>query len=98
MAYEKVIIAESIGLLNEFKKPITFLGIMKHGMYGTEWTDSRREVTLAFGKGTKDNLFYIGEIKNTGAEWKWVWAIPVTDIHGYDDLVKHITDKEKEVS
>ena len=68
MAYEKVIIAESIGLLNEFKKPITFLGIMKHGMYGTEWTDSRREVTLAFGKGTKDNLFYIGEIKNTGAE------------------------------
>ena len=92
MAYEKVIIAESLGVPNDFGKPITFLGIMKDRHVFPEWTNNRREIILAFGKSLKDDNYYIGEIKKREGEWRWVWAIPVQDIHGYEDLVKHIKE------
>jgi hypothetical protein len=95
MSYEKVIIAESLGVPNEFGKPITFLGIMKENNGFSEWTNTRREIVLAFGKGTKDDSYYVGEVKKSGSEWKWVWAIPVADIRGYENLVKHIEESKK---
>lgn len=97
MSYEKVVIAESLGVPNEFGKPITFLGIMKESRQElTEWTNIRREIVLAFGQGTKDDSYYVGEVKKSGSEWKWVWAIPVADIQGYENLVKHIEEKHIE--
>jgi hypothetical protein len=31
-------------------------------------------------------------VKKYEAGWKWVWAIPMQDIHGYEDLEKHIKE------
>ena len=91
MPYEKVIIAESLGVPNDFGKPTTFLGIMKKDADGMSiWTDNRREIILAFGKSPSSDVFYIGEVRKREGKWRWVWAIPVQDIHGYEDLVKHI--------
>ena len=92
MPYEKVIIAESLGVPNDFGKPITFLGIMKDGGRISEWTNNRREIILAFGKSPGSDNFYIGEVKKHEAGWRWVWAIPVQDIHGYEDLENHIKE------
>ena len=90
MAYEKVIIGESLAVPNDFGKPMTFLGIAKDGGSVFEWTNNRREIILAFGKSPNSNDFFIGEVKKREGEWRWVWGIPVQDIHGYEDLVKHI--------
>lgn len=54
----------------------------------------RREIVLTFGKDAENDSFYLGKVKN-GSDWKWVWAIPVSDIHGYENLVKHIKEKDK---
>ena len=92
MSYERVIIAESLGVPNDFGKPITFLGIMKDGGRISEWTNNRREIILAFGKSPDSDNFYIGEVRKREGKWRWVWAIPVQDIHGYEDLKKHIKE------
>ena len=93
MAYEKVIIAESLGALNDFGKPVTFLGIMKKDIDGMSvWTDNRREIVLAVGRYASDGKFYLGEVRKKKGEWLWVWGVPLEDIYGYDDLVKHIKE------
>ena len=95
MSYEKVIISETLGDRNEFGKPTTFLGIMKENKMGfSEWTNTRREIVLAFGKDAENGSYYIGEAKKSGSDWIWVWGIPVADIHGYENLVKDIKDGE----
>ena len=98
MPYEKVVLSEALGANNELGKPATFLGIMKNSPEGLSiWTDNRREIVLAFGKNDADGPFYIGEVRKKDAHYVWVWAIPISDIRGYDDLVKEIK-KSKEAS
>jgi len=93
MAYEKVIIAESLGVLNDFGKPVTFLGIMKKDIDGMSvWTDNRREIVLAVGRHASDGKFYLGEVGKKNGGWFWVWGVPLEDINGYEDLVKHIKE------
>lgn len=98
MPYDDVMIGESLGANNDFGKPITFLGVMKDNFISkglSVWTDKRREIVLAIGKTTPDSKFFIGEVRKKDSEWKWVWGVPIEDIHGYEDMVKEIK-KNKE--
>ena len=93
MAYEKIIITESLRARNDFGKPITFLGIMKKDASGIPvWTDNRREIVLAVGRHASDGKFYLGEVRKKNGGWFWVWGVPLEDIYGYEDMVKHIKE------
>ena len=108
MPYDKVVISEALGANNDFGKPITFLGVMKRDADGMSlWTDNRREIVLVIGKTTPNGKFYIGEVRknetdtigHSTVEWKWIWGVPIEDIHGYEDLVAEIKkNKEAEGS
>ena len=103
MPYEKVVISEALGANNDLGKPITFLGIMKHVDGMSLWTDNRREIVLAIGRTTPGGKFYIGEVRknetasigHTIVEWKWIWGVPIADIHGYEDLIKEIKESKE---
>ena len=93
MPYNKVVISEALGDENDLGKPTTFIGVMKKDADGIPiWTDNRREIVLAFGKRASDGKFYVGEVRKKNGEWLWVWGVPLEDIYGYDDLVKHIKE------
>jgi hypothetical protein len=88
MPYEKVVISEVLGEKNGLGKPTTFLGIMKDNI----WTDNRREIVLAIGRTTPNGKFYVGEVRKKNGEWRWVWGVPLEDIHGYKDLINEIKE------
>ena len=91
MPYNKVVISEALGDENDLGKPTTFIGVMKKDAGGIPiWTDNRREIVLVFGK--RAGKFYIGEVRKKNGDWRWVWGIPLEDIYGYEDLVKHIKE------
>ena len=93
MPYSKVVISKAFGDENDLGKPTTFIGVMKKDTYGIPiWTDNRREIVLAFGRRVSEGKFYIGEIRKKNGEWLWVWGVPLEDIYGYEDLVKHIKE------
>ena len=93
MPYDKVVISEILGDKNDFGKPTTFIGVMKKVTDGISiWTDNRREIVLAIGRYASDEKFYIGEVRKKNGGWHWVWGIPLEDIYGYEDFVKHIKE------
>lgn len=99
MSYDKVVISEALGANNDLGKPITFLGVMKKNSINKRlslWTDNRREIVLAIGRNTPGGKYYIGEVRKKDSEWKWVWGVPIEDIHGYEELVAEIKKSKEE--
>ena len=95
MAYERVIISKVLGSTNELGMPKTYLGIMKDVDGTPVWTGNRREIILAFGKTDPDGPYYIGEVRKKDSKWVFVWAIPVGDIGGYNDLINDSKKSKK---
>ena len=96
----KDIVIEQGHMKNAFGKPITFLGRGKRVGNHFEWIE-KREIVLAIGTSEEypDEGKLIGELKKEGDGWIWIWAIPLKDIMGYEDLVEDIlldAKKQKE--
>ena len=93
--YKDVVIEQGY-MKNAFGKPITFLGRGKRVGDHLEWVE-KREIVLAIGTSEEhpDRGKFIGEVKKEEDGWLWVWAIPLKDIQGYEDLVDEINQKEE---